>query len=169
MGSCLFSRQTDTRRNIGTKLFVMPGESDKSDKRPRNNTGIVSLLMLRKRVQPNLWVCLNHSIPKQSPGLTVPLQIFDTAATSSLHHFVLKIFFPLQLRVKSWGKLNCQNIVLLFTGGAAALKLQMELLEATAQSHLTGLGLLSFVSLSKRVQRVPCPRPGWMDTWASWK
>lgn len=33
-------------------------------------------------------------------------------------------------------------------GEAAALKLQMELVEAMAESHLTGLGLLFFFSLS---------------------
>lgn len=88
MENPLFSRQTDTRKNTGMKLFAMPGEGDKSDKRPKNNTGIMSLLMLRTRVKSKLLVCLNHSIPKQSPGLPVPLQIFSKATTSSLHHFI---------------------------------------------------------------------------------
>lgn len=107
--SHLFSRQTDTRKNIGMKLFAMPGEGDKSEKRPKNNTGILSLLMQRKRVQPKLSLCLNHNIPKQSPGLTVPLKIFSEAAAPTLHHFILKIFSALQSRVKSWGKLNFCN------------------------------------------------------------
>lgn len=48
--------------------------------------------MLRKQAEPNLLVCLNHSVFMQRQGLTIPLEMFSTVTTPSLHLLILKIF-----------------------------------------------------------------------------
>lgn len=82
MQNHLFSRKTDTRKNIGMKLFALPDGDDKSDEGPKIKMGILSLLMLPKQAQPKFLVCLNHNFPKQSPGLTVPCK----SAVKQPHH-----------------------------------------------------------------------------------
>lgn len=48
--------------------------------------------MLRKQAEPDLLVCLNHSVFMQRQGLTIPLKKFSTVTTPSPHILILKIF-----------------------------------------------------------------------------
>lgn len=105
--------------------------------------------MLRKQAEPNLLVCLNHSVFMQRQGLTIPLEFFSTVTTPSLHLLMLKIFST--AKGQKFSEINLSEHWSFIYGRSCSA--QAPDVTAGAHSHLTDVALFSFVALLTMVER----------------